>query len=85
MNKKNITKVSKGRKFKFNLSSTLLILSILLMISAVIVNFTVPTSITDKDGNEKPNNTAGVSVVTLIVLSFIFLPFSFVAQNLKNN
>lgn len=83
MKKKN--QLSKGRKFKFNLSSTLLILSILLMISAVIVNFTVPTSITDKDGNKKPNNTAGISVVTLIVLSFIFLLFSFVTQNLKNN
>lgn len=81
MNKKNTSKVSKGRKFKFNLSSTLLILSILLMISAVIVNFTAPVSIKDENGTEKANVAAGVSVTTMIVLSFIFLLFSFVTQN----
>jgi len=66
-------KHSNGQMKHFTLSSTLSVLAILSMTAAIIVNFTVPVNKTDKDGKNVDNNAVGVSVIVLIILSFLFL------------
>ena len=66
-------KQSNGQMKHVTVSSTLSVLAILSMIAAVIVNFTVPVSKTDKEGKNVDNKAVAVSVIVLIILSFLFL------------
>ena len=66
-------KQSNGKMKHVTVSSILSVLAILSMTAAVIVNFTVPVNKTDKDGKNVDNNAVGVSVIVLIILSFLFL------------
>lgn len=68
-------KHSNGKMKHVTVSSILSVLAILSMIAAVIVNFTVPVSKTDKEGKNVNNNAVGVSVIVLIILSFFFVTF----------
>jgi len=66
-------KQSNGQMKHVTISSTLSVLAILSMTAAIIVNFTVPVNKTDKDGKNVDNNAVAVSVIVLIILSFLFL------------
>lgn len=66
-------KQSNGQMKHVTVSSTLSVLAILSMIAAVILNFTVPVNKTDKDGKNVDNKAVAVSVIVLIILSFLFL------------
>jgi len=66
-------KQSNGQMKHVTVSSTLSVLAILSMTAAVIVNFTVPVNKTDKEGKNVDNKAVAVSVIVLIILSFLFL------------
>lgn len=66
-------KQSNGQIKRVTVSSTLSILAILSMTTAVIVNFTVPVNKTDEEGKNVDNKAVAVSVIVLIILSFLFL------------
>lgn len=66
-------KQSNGQMKHITVSSTLSVLAILSMTAAVIVNFTVPVNKTDEEGKNVDNKAVAVSVIVLIILSFLFL------------